>query len=318
PSEVTVVSTVHPVAAPPHGPQVAIGHPIPGERMAVVDPLGRTLPLGVPGELWLGGPGVADGYRGRPGLTAAAFVPAGDGTMLYRSGDRVRWHPDGSGGHVLVFLGRRDNQIKLRGYRIELDEIDAVLREHPSVTDVATNPSPGADARLRAHVVAPAGIPDETLFADLEAHARDRLPAYMVPRTWIRHAELPRTISGKLDRRALDPVVGEAEDEEVPGSGEGTPSEGEGAAAGGDGALVGLVAEVWEAVLKTRGLKPDDEFFALGGTSLVATRATVRLREALGCDLPVWMLFDHPVLADYAAEVEKILMEQLANEEAGA
>ncbi|MQY02134.1 non-ribosomal peptide synthetase [Actinomadura macrotermitis] len=304
PSEVTVVSTVHPVAAPPHGPQIAIGHPIPGERMAVVDPLGRLLPLGVPGELWLGGPGVADGYRGRPELTAAAFVPAGDGTMLYRSGDRVRWRPDGSGGHVLVFLGRRDNQVKLRGYRIELDEIDAVLREHLSVIDVATVPSPGADAVLRAHVVAPARIPDEDLFPALEAHARDRLPAYMVPRTWIRHAELPRTISGKLDRRALDPVAEEPDGAEEQDSGGGT--------------LVELVAEIWEAALKTRGLGPEDEFFMLGGTSLLATRVTVRLREALGFDLPVWTLFDHPELGDYAAEVERLVLEGLAEEEAGA
>ncbi|WP_084337681.1 non-ribosomal peptide synthetase [Actinomadura oligospora] len=312
PSEVTVVSTVHPVAAPPHGPQIAIGHPIPGERMVVVDPLGRLLPLGVPGELWLGGPGVADGYRGRPELTSAAFVPAGDGTMLYRSGDRVAWRPDGSGGHVLVFLGRRDNQIKLRGYRIELDEIDAVLRGHPSVTDVATNPSLGADAALRAHVVAPGHIPDETLFPDLEAHARDRLPAYMVPRTWIRHSELPRTISGKLDRRALDPVAdGPDEPDEV------AADDAEAADSGG-GALVELIAEVWGAVLRTRGLGPDDEFFALGGTSLVATRATVRLREALGCDVPVMVLFDHPVLADYAAEVERIVLAGLEEEEAGA
>ncbi|MFC5186003.1 non-ribosomal peptide synthetase [Actinomadura harenae] len=312
PSEVTVVSTVHPVAAPPHGSQVAIGHPIPGERMTVVDPLGRLLPLGVPGELWLSGPGVADGYRGRPDLTAAAFVPAaGDGGMTYRSGDRVAWRPDGSGGHVLVFLGRRDNQIKLRGYRIELDEIDAVLREHPSVVDVATTPGPGGDAGLRAHVVASGDVADEDLFPAIEAHARDRLPAYMVPRMWIRHSELPRTVSGKLDRRALDPVVDDPADE---------PAEAEDAEPGGTGAgsLVELVAEVWGAVLKASGLGPEDEFFALGGTSLMATRATVRLREALGYDLPVWALFDHPVLADYAAEVERILLEELAGEEAGA
>ncbi|RFU40051.1 amino acid adenylation domain-containing protein [Actinomadura logoneensis] len=320
PSEVTVVSTVHPVAAPPHGPQVAIGHPIPGERLSVVDPLGRPVPLGVPGELWLGGPGVADGYRGRPELTAAAFVRAEDGSTVYRSGDRVGWRPDGSGGHVLVFLGRRDNQIKLRGYRIELDEIDAVLRDHPSVTDAAVNAGSGADAALRAHVVAPEHIPDETLFAELEAHARDRLPAYMVPRTWIRHAELPRTISGKLDRRALSPATTDNTADGLADEGPERASEGDGGPASdtGEGTLVGLVAEVWEAVLKTRGLGPDDEFFALGGTSLLATRATVRLREALGCDLPVWTLFDHPVLADYAAEVERTVLAQLAEQEGGA
>ncbi|GLW98480.1 non-ribosomal peptide synthetase [Microtetraspora sp. NBRC 16547] len=323
PAEVTVASTFHPVTGPV-GDSVPIGHPIPGERLYVVDPLGRLLPPGAPGELWLGGPGVARGYRGRPELSAAAFVPDSEAAgpeapdpeataaeparlsaadvgaeaasaRRYRSGDIVRWISDGAGGLVLDFVGRRDGQVKVRGYRVELGEIDSVLRAHPAVADFAVVATTGPDAHLIGHVV----WRGEARFTELEEYARDRLPGYMVPRRWAAHDTLPRTANGKLDRRALEGV-------EV-ASAPHTPPE---------GPMQEFTAEIWQEVLRIPLVGARDDFFALGGTSLLATRVTVRLREALACDLAVRLLFDHPVLADYAAEVERLVIAEMAGQEA--
>ncbi|WP_169808726.1 non-ribosomal peptide synthetase [Microtetraspora niveoalba] len=297
PAEVTVASTVHPVTGPV-GDSVPIGHPIPGERLYVVDPLGRLLPPRVPGELWLGGPGVARGYRGRPDLTAAAFVPdleVAPPGRRYRSGDIVRWVSDGAGAPALDFVGRVDGQVKVRGYRIELGEIDAVLRGHPAVADVAAVATSGPDAHLIGHVV----WRGEARSAELEDYARDRLPGYMVPRRWAAHGALPRTAGGKLDRRALEGVEADAAEHTPP-----------------EGPMQEFAAEIWQEVLRVPLVGARDDFFALGGTSLLATRVTVRLREALACDLAVRLLFDHPVLADYAAEVERQVIAEMAGQEA--
>ncbi|MFF4776070.1 amino acid adenylation domain-containing protein [Microtetraspora fusca] len=301
PAEATVASTVHPVTGS-IGDSVPIGHPIPGERLYVVDPLGRMLPPGVPGELWLGGPGVARGYRGRPDLTAAAFVPdpeapPGAPARRYRSGDIVRWVPDGAGGLVLDFAGRVDGQVKVRGYRVELGEIDAVLRAHPAVADAAVVATTGPDAHLIGHVV----WRGEARAAELEEHARERLPGYMVPRRWAAHDALPRTVSDKLDRRALEGVEVAAAPHTPP-----------------EGPMQEFAAEIWQEVLRIPLVGARDDFFALGGTSLLATRVTVRLREALGCDLAVRALFDHPVLAEYAAEVERQVIAEMAGQEASS
>ncbi|GAA2390144.1 hypothetical protein GCM10010404_54210 [Nonomuraea africana] len=306
PAEATVASSVHPVAGPV-ADSVPIGHPIPGERFYVVDPLGRLLPPGVPGELWLGGHGVARGYRGRPELSAAAFVPDPEtgcpghetGAVAaparrYRSGDIVRWVPDSTGGLVLDFVGRRDGQVKVRGYRVELGEIDGVLREHPAVADAAVVATTGPDAHLIGHVV----WRGEARTAELEEYAGDRLPGYMVPRRWAAHEALPRTVSGKLDRRALEGVEPAAAPHTAP-----------------EGPMQEFTAELWQEVLRVPLVGARDDFFALGGTSLLATRLTVRLREALACDLPVRLLFDHPVLADYAAAAERLAIAEMAGQE---
>ncbi|MFC4592461.1 non-ribosomal peptide synthetase [Sphaerisporangium corydalis] len=326
PAEVTVVSTVHAVTGP-IGDSVPIGHPIPGERLYVVDPLGRLLPPGVPGEMWLGGPGVARGYRGDAALTEAAFVPdpetvpdsatgpdpetvpdpatgpdhgtapAGGrdgGARRYRSGDIVRWVPDGAGGLVLDFVGRRDGQVKVRGYRVELGEIDSVLRGHPAVSDFAVVATTGPDAHLVGHAV----WRDETRAAELEGYARERLPGYMVPRRWASHDALPRTANGKLDRRALAGAQVEVVEYAPP-----------------EGPMQEFTAEIWQEVLGAGRVGVRDDFFALGGSSLLATRVTVRMREALACDVPVRALFDHPVLAAYAAEVERVILAEIAEQE---
>jgi amino acid adenylation domain-containing protein len=296
PTEATVTASLHRVVAAPDGP-VPIGHPAPGTRLYVLDRAGRLAPPGVTGELWIGGAGVARGYRDRPDLTAAAFAddpyrPARHGRR-YRSGDLARWRPD----RTLEFAGRRDSQVKLRGIRIELGEVESVLAEHPAVRQAAVTVTGAGtpDAALAGYAVPRPGWQIDP--AMLVAHARLRLPEAMVPHRWLVLPELPRTPAGKLDRRALPAPPGSARQLVPPR----TETE-------------RFVAEVWAEVLGRAEVGATDEFFALGGHSLAATRVTGRLRERLGIDLPVAALFDRPVLADFAAELERILLAELAAE----
>jgi len=290
PTEATVLVTCHPVPPDGTGP-VPIGGPLPGDRLYVLDRAGRLAPPGVVGELWIGGAKVARGYRNRPDLTAAAFGvdPYAPGGRRYRTGDLARWRPDGT----LDYLGRRDNQVKLRGYRIELDEIEAVLREHPGVTDAAVTVVDAGtpDAYLAAYLVGDEGLDLESV----AGHARGRLPGYMVPPRWTVLERLPRTTAGKVDRRAL-PAPSHAAVPSAPPQTE----------------MEKFIAEVWADVLGRPEVGRDDDFFAIGGHSLAATRLTGRLRAQLGCDLGVQLLFQHPRLADYAARVEEILLADLA------
>ncbi|MFJ2028579.1 amino acid adenylation domain-containing protein [Streptosporangium sp. NPDC087985] len=284
PTETTIYSTMIQVTAPV-GDQVPIGTPLAGERAYVLDRAGRMLPAGTPGELWIGGAGVARGYRGRPELTAAAFTEDPLGGRRYRTGDLARWRPDGT----LDFLGRRDQQVKVRGHRIELGEIETVLRE--SVADAAVTVY-GGD-----HLVGYLAAPPETDTGELERHLSSRLPDYMVPRRWVLLDALPVTASGKVDRTALPEPGGEAT--RVPPSTEAEL----------------LVAEVWAAVLKRSDLGAHDDFFALGGHSATAALVAARLSDALDLRVPVRLLFERRTLADYAARLESLL---LADMEAGA
>ncbi|MFP2934500.1 amino acid adenylation domain-containing protein, partial [Pyxidicoccus sp. 3LG] len=202
PTETTVWSTVHDVAPPPMEGPVPIGRPIPGTRAYVLDARGQPVPPGVPGELHLGGEGVARGYLGRPALTAERFVPApfdtAPGARMYRTGDVVRWRVDGT----LEYLGRADQQVKLRGYRIEPGEVEVALRQHPAVHEavaVVREDAPG-DRRLVAYVVTATPAPSA---ADLRDFARQRLPEYMVPAAYVSLVALPLTPNGKVDRKAL-------------------------------------------------------------------------------------------------------------------
>src|SRR5207249_4935428 len=208
PTEATVWSTVGECAeAAADGPgasrSVPIGRPIPGVRAFLLDRRLEPVPIGVPGELYIGGHGVALGYLGRSELTAEAFVPDPfgpvPGARLYKTGDRARFLPDGE----VEFLGRADDQVKVRGYRIEPGEIEAVLAQHPSLRQgavVVQEPAPG-DRRLVAFVVAEPG--EVVLVGDLRAFLRQRLPPYMVPAAIVALEALPLTPNGKVDRRAL-------------------------------------------------------------------------------------------------------------------
>ncbi|MDP9868124.1 MULTISPECIES: non-ribosomal peptide synthetase [Streptosporangium] len=285
PTEASVASTLHRVRAHEDG-RVPIGLPMPGERAYVVDSELRLAPPGAVGELLLGGAGVARGYRGRPDLTATAFVddPFVPGGRCYRTGDLVRWRPDGT----LEFHGRRDHQVKVRGYRIEPGEIEAVLRE---VADGAvTVAGSGAQAHLVGYVA-----PETTDLAAVERHVRSRLPGHMVPRRWVALPALPTLPSGKVDREALpEPVDGPEAERVAPG----TDAE-------------GLVATIWADVLERPTIWADDDFFALGGHSFAATRVIGRLKETLDLAVPVRSLFERPVLADFAAGLEELLIAEL-------
>ncbi|GLW10447.1 hypothetical protein Misp01_55750 [Microtetraspora sp. NBRC 13810] len=287
PTEATVTSTLHRVRPHENG-RVPIGVPMPGERAYVVDAELRLVPPGTTGELLLGGAGVARGYRGRPDLTAAAFVedPFTPGGRCYRTGDLVRLRPDGR----LEFHGRGDHQVKVRGYRIELGEIETVLNEvaHGAVTVAGS----GAQAHLVGYAV-----PETADLAAVERHVAARLPAHMVPRRWVALPELPTLPSGKVDRTALPDPAGLPRAARVA---PGTDAE-------------HLVATVWAEVLERPTIWADDDFFALGGHSFAATRVAGRLRETLRLAVPVRLLFDRPVLADFAAGLEELLVTELTN-----
>jgi amino acid adenylation domain-containing protein len=262
------------------GPVVPIGRPIAGTEAHVLGPVLEPVPVGVPGELCLGGPGLARGYLARPDLTAERFVPHpfAVGERLYRTGDVVRWRPDGT----LDFLGRADDQVKLRGYRIEPGEVAAALREHPAVA-AAHVAAARTEAALVAHVVPrdPRSPPDE---AALREHLRDRLPAHLVPASYVVLDAFPLTPHGKLDRRALpDPVAPAAAAHRPPLTD-----------------LQRRLAGVWEEVLGRPRIGLEDDFFALGGHSVLAARIVARLRADHGLDVSIVTLFDHPTIAALA------------------
>ncbi|MEF7617022.1 amino acid adenylation domain-containing protein [Aquincola sp. MAHUQ-54] len=298
PTETTIWSTalrLQPALLAP-GEAVPIGGPIADTRLVVHDAHGQPAPVGLPGELLIGGAGVAEGYADQPGLTAQAFVPdaAGQGGRLYRTGDLVRWRTDG----LLDFLGRADHQVKLRGHRIELGEIEALLSQQPGVAQAAVllrrdlPGGPGLVAYLRP-AAGPAAPPDPAV---LRAALQARLPAYMLPAHWQLLPQLPLTPNGKVDRRALP----------LPDTAASPPSPA--GAAGADDPLQALVAGVWAEVLG-RPLPPgaQDDFFALGGHSLTATRAAARLQALRpgGPAVPLRLLFEHPRLADFVAALRQ-------------
>ncbi|HEX2568766.1 MAG TPA: MupA/Atu3671 family FMN-dependent luciferase-like monooxygenase [Polyangia bacterium] len=272
--------------------RVTIGRPISNLRAYVLDARLAPVPVGVPGELYVGGVGLARGYLGQPGLTAERFVPdpLGDapGGRLYRTGDVARTLPDGR----IEYLGRRDFQIKLRGIRVELGEIEAALAQHPAVREVtltARDDGPGG-RRLVAYVVPAPG--EEPAVSLLRAHLRERLPDYMVPSVFVLLDALPRTPGGKVDRRAL-PAPPRRSDEGEEGF---VPPRTESEA---------LVARVWGEVLRLGRVGREDHFFDLGGHSLLATQVMSRLGQASGVELPLRALFEAPTVAMLAARIDQ-------------
>ncbi|HEY3570033.1 MAG TPA: amino acid adenylation domain-containing protein [Thermoanaerobaculia bacterium] len=268
-----------------------IGVAIPDLGLRLLGPHLELVPVGVPGEICVGGAGLARGYLGRPELTAERFVPdpyAGrPGERLYRSGDLARYRPDGE----LEYLGRRDEQVKVRGFRIEPGEIEAALRAVSPVRAAVVLPRRDpSGVSLVAYLEAAPGMMTGTMTAgELRERLRGRLPDYMVPSGWVFVESMPRTVNGKLDRRALAalPLEPEAEEAGAPR----TPAE-------------ELVAGIFAEVLDRGRVGPAADFFALGGHSLLATRVVSRVRAALGVDLPVRALFEDPTVERLAARIE--------------
>ncbi|GII31096.1 non-ribosomal peptide synthetase [Planotetraspora mira] len=286
PTEATIIATAADLGAAdavPSDGRPPIGVPVGGARAAVVDEHGRRVPPGAAGELLLGGAGLARGYLGRPDLTAERFVTGPDGGRAYRTGDLVRWRGDGR----LQFLGRADDQLKVRGFRIEPGEIEGRLAALPDVREAAVTAHDGA---LVAYVT---GTADTDA---LRGHLAETLPPYMVPDVWVPLDELPMTPNGKVDRRALAPPDKPAERPFVAPE---TDAE-------------FLVAEVWEEVLRVDRVGVHDDFFALGGHSLLAVQVAARLRASAQVDVPIRELFAHRTVAALAVLVEELVMRELS------
>jgi amino acid adenylation domain-containing protein len=287
PTEDTTYSTW--AVLEPGNDRVGIGRPIPGGRGYVLDSHRRHAGIGVPGEVWTAGAGVARGYAARPALTAEKFVPdpyGPPGSRMYRTLDRGRWREDGT----LEYLGRMDAQVKVRGHRIELEEVEQAMAAHPAVAHAAAaaHGADGAPKRLAGYLVSKPGaeLPAAT---ELRAFLRERLPEYMVPAVFAWLDALPRTTSGKLDRRALPEVDAGADGAEfVP------PKPG----------LEERIAAVWQEVLGVDRVGAHDDFFDLGGQSILATRLAAKLRGELAIDVPIGMLMQAPTVEALARALE--------------
>jgi amino acid adenylation domain-containing protein len=297
PTENTTFSCCHRIhAEDAERASIPIGRPIAGTTAYVLDAHLNPVPVDVPGELYVGGEGLARGYLNAPALTASRYVPhpfsATPGARLYRTGDRLRWRPDGT----LEFLGRIDQQVKIRGYRIEPGEVEAVLQRDPSVAGcvVQVREDVPGERRLVAYVVPAPGAVDD-LPERVRARLRAELPAYMLPSAVVALDALPLTPNGKVDRRAL-PAPAPRRDGGAPQAEPRTEVE-------------RALAAVWAEVLRADRVYLGDNFFELGGHSLLATQVVTRVRDALGVELPLAAVFEAPTLAGMAEAVE---MAQLA------
>jgi amino acid adenylation domain-containing protein len=294
PTEGTVWASVHRCINPLSRQSVPIGRPIANTRVYILDTRGEPVPVGVMGELYIGGVGVTRGYLRRPELTAERFVPdpyiGQAGARMYKTGDIGKWLADGN----LEFLGRNDDQVKIRGFRIELGEIAARLQEHPAVEEaavIAREDAPGEN-RLVAYY-RPASLhafPDpESLLSDVRSFLRERLPEYMVPAAYVRLESLPLTPNGKLDRRALPAPNGDvyAAHKYVPPQGD----------------LEAALAAIWAEMLKLEQVGRHDDFFALGGQSLLALRVLFRVNDCFRTELSVSTLLEHSLLMEFAQKL---------------
>ncbi|HEU4880655.1 MAG TPA: amino acid adenylation domain-containing protein, partial [Longimicrobium sp.] len=272
--------------------QVSIGRPVANTRIYVLDTRGQPAPAGVPGELCVGGAQVTRGYLGRPGVTAERFVPdpfSGEGgARLYRTGDRARWVADGT----LEFLGRLDEQVKIRGFRIELGEIEARLADHAAVREavvLAREDVPG-DRRLVAYVVGDAEA------EALRAHVRQSLPEYMVPSAFVFLDALPLTVNGKVDRKALPaPELAAGGEYLAPR----TPVE-------------EVLAEIWVEVLGLERVGVHDNFFDLGGHSLLIMRVLAHVQATFDLKISIRTVYSMPTLEAMAGEIERRIYEDVA------
>jgi nonribosomal peptide synthetase DhbF len=295
PTEATVWATVQNATGYSLSAPVPIGRPIVNARIYILDAAGNPVPVGVVGEIYIGGAGVARGYLNQPDLTAERFprdpfaAAAGQANArMYRTGDLARWLPDGTIG----FLGRNDHQVKIRGFRVELGEIEARLGSHARVHEaivLAREDIPG-EKRLVAYYTGIEGI----AAADLRAHLALSLPDYMVPSAYVRLPTLPLTPNGKLDRHALP-----APDREAALGGRSYEAP--------QGPIEVALAAIWSELLHLERVGRHDDFFDLGGHSLLATQGVARIRRDFRVELPLRVVFDSPTLQLLAARIQEAL-----------
>jgi len=294
PTETTVWSSAWRVE-PGDGP-ISIGRPVAKTQLHVLDKRLRATPVGATGELYVGGAGLARGYRDRPGLTAARFIPdpfaRQPGARLYRTGDLARWRPDGT----LECLGRADHQVKVRGFRVEPVEIEAALAAHPAVREAAVTARPDAtgERSLAAYIVPRGEGAGPPTAADLRRWLQGRLPEYMVPSAFVVLDTMPMTPSGKVDRRALpDPArarLAEGADFIPP-----------------RGPIEEALAEAWAELLGADRIGAHDNFFERGGHSLMAMQLLGRIRRLFEVEAPLKDFIEEPTLSNLAQLVERAL-----------
>jgi hypothetical protein len=291
---------------------VPIGKPIANVRVYVLDEYLEPVPMGVPGEVYVTGVGVGLGYVNDAGRTAEKFIPnpfviKEEGTTndlhcprspllrLYRTGDLAGWLPDGN----LEFLGRLDHQVKVRGFRIGLGEIEAVLKQHPAVREaliISESTETDQPAQLVAYVIPVLG--ETVILNDLRLFLRERLPEYMMPSAWVVLDAFPLTANGKIDRQALPkPEQITVRGGEAPAA-PSTPYE-------------EILLDIWKEVLRREWLGVHDNFFTLGGHSLLATRILSRVHDRFEVDLPVRTVFEAPTIAEMALWIERELVVQV-------
>jgi acyl-coenzyme A synthetase/AMP-(fatty) acid ligase/acyl carrier protein len=279
---------------------VSLGRPISNMESYVLDQSLAPVPVGVSGELYLGGAGLARGYLGRPDLTAERFVPdpfsRKAGARLYRTGDLARYLPDGN----IAYEGRADRQVKLLGFRIELGEIESCLARHPAVRDCAVivrEDRPGRKNLVAYAVTLPEQTSDQTTPNELRAFLTSKLPEYMVPSVFVHLDELPLTENGKVDRKALPaPLPASAGNTFV------APRD----------LTEEIIAGAWTEVLGVARISVQQDFFELGGDSLTATQVISRINLAFQIDLPLGVLFEQRTVAGLASAVESSLIDELS------
>lgn len=295
PTETVVGCCIYeiPAESSPAG-AVPIGRPIANTQLFVLDRYLQPTPIGVPGQLYIGGDGLARGYLNRPELTAEKFIPhpfsAEPGARLYQTGDLARYRPDGQ----LEFLGRLDHQVKIRGFRIELGEIEAALGQHPTVREavvLAREDVPG-QKRLVAYVVSKGETPGSYV-ADLRHFLQTRLPDYMIPSAFVWLKTLPLTSNGKVDRRALPAPTQIRLELATANVAPRSP-------------LEQTLVAIWSDILGLSSIGIDDDFFELGGHSLLATQLISRLRDAFQVELPLRYIFEARTIASLAEQLETV------------
>lgn len=282
PTETTIWSSVEQI--PPTDAPITIGRPIANTTFVVVDDHGRAVPIGVPGELLIGGDGLARGYLHRPELTTERFVVDDTGHRRYRTGDAARMLADGRFEH----LGRLDSQVKVRGFRIELGEIEHVMTTHEAAREVVVT---AHDVRGTTHLIAHYLADTDISISEWRDHLRGRLPQYMVPSAFTRLDEFPLTPNRKVDRSALnapDSLVAPDLPYRAPSN-----------------ATEERIAEIWAEALDLDRVGVDDDFFAIGGHSLLAIRIFARIRRELGVRLDIAVLFEHSTVAAIAQQLER-------------